>query len=481
MKRIRCQRVLRAVTAVVISAGAVQAQDDITHDKGPGTRLSLSLAECIEHAIANNHARPASRLAVEIAEAQHQQALSSYWPRATLSSSLSRRDEDPTYIFPEDTDLYSFNLGAGDLAANVTVPAKHIKLQDKLHSVTDVDVVLPLYTGGLRGALLRQTEAGIAAAQQVSRRTDLEVVYDVKRIYHAAVLADNLVDIGQEALARLEVTLELTENLYQRGSGSVKKTDWLAHKVVVEGLRSVVVRLLSNRELARAALGNTIGLPWDSVVEPSATAVPFTPVDLVLADLVGASYRFNPDWSQLLAGLEARAAQVDEARSGRMPKVALVGNLEYIVNSHDEGIVGDSEKKSWLVAVGLEVPLFDGFLTRNRIREAQARLARLEHQQVRLREGLGLQVKALFLELMRAQGQEAASGAALEAAEQNRSLNARAYQDQLVEVQDVIQSQLMESFARAVYEKVRYDHAQARAHLEQVVGTELLALVSETR
>ena len=49
----------------------------------------------------------------------------------------------------------------------------------------------------------------------------------------------------------------------------------------------------------------------------------------------------------------------------------------------------------------------------------------------------------------------------------------RAYQDQLVEVQDVIQAQLMESFARALYEKVLYDHAETRARLERTVGTEI--------
>ncbi len=477
MKRIRCACFLAALSAMNLMPGTAAAEAE----SRTNSSLHLSLKECLEQALANNHARPASQLGVVIAEAQHQQALSTYWPTATLSSSLSRRDDDPTFIFPEETDLYSFNLLNQDLLANVTVPEKHIRLQDKVHAVSDVDVVLPLYTGGLRGALLRQTRAGITAAQQASRRTDLEVVYDVKRIYHGAVLAVNLVRIGEEALARLEVTLELTENLYQRGSGAVKKTDWLAHKVVVEGLRSAVVRLHSNRELAVAALGNTMGLTWDQVVTPNASSVPYEALAVDLADLVDASYRFNPDWGQLQAGLDALAGQVDEARSGRMPMAALVGNVELISNSHDAGIVGDAENKSWLVAVGLEIPLFDGFLTRHRIREAQARLTRLEHQQVRLREGLGLQVKALFLEMMRAQGQESAMGAALEAAEQNRSLNARAYQDQLVEVQDVIQSQLMESFTRAVYEKVRYEHAEARAHLEQIVGTELLALISGTR
>ena len=472
MRRIPRQQLSALVWLVGSVAGPLWGQPaDST------AALELSLEECISLALEANHRRPASQQRVAIAEAQHRQALSAYWPRATLTSSLSHRDDDPTFIFPEETDTYSFNLLNQDMAAAVTVPEKHIKLQDRVHFLGDLDVVYPLYTGGLRGALTRQTQAGIDAAHQEVRRTDLELVYDVRRMYHGAVLADILMAVGDEALARLEVTLELTENLYQRGSGRVKKTDWLQHKVVVEGLRSVVIRLRSNRELARAALANTVGQPWHRQVVPTATEVAFEPVEATVADLVAATYRFNPDWSRLQAGLAAVAAQIDEADSGRRPKVALVGNLELIGNAHDKGIVGDKEKRSWLVAIGLEVPLFDGFLTRNQVREAAARLARLEHQEVLLRDGLGLQVKAVFIDLMRAQEQEQAAGAALDAASQNRSLNTRAYRDQLVEVDDVIQSQLLESFTRAMYEKVRYDHVVTRARLEQLVGAEMQALM----
>ena len=109
--------------------------------------------------------------------------------------------------------------------------------------------------------------------------------------------------------------------------------------------------------------------------------------------------------------------------------------------------------------------------------EAQARVERMEHQQVLLREGLALQVKAIFLQLLGTQNQEKAAASALQAAEDNRQLNARAYKDELVEVQDVIEAQLLESFMRAQYQKLRYDHAEVRAQLEFVIGREVASLV----
>jgi len=464
------ERMLMIAAMLVVLLGLQSAAGE---EEAKAPLRSLSLEECIDIALDSNRRRLVSRLGIEIAETQHRQALSAYWPQVVLTSAFTRRDDDPVFIFPEETETYAINLGPQQLETTVTIPDKHVELMDRTHFTAMVDFTFPLYTGGLRRAIVRQTQAGMEAARQAARRTDLQVIFDVKRMYYGAVLARELVDIGQEALARLEVTLELTENLYKLGSGRVKKTDYLKHKVVVESIRTLVVRLESNEQLARAALANTAGLDWKAEVEPATQEIPFAPHQAGVQELVGDAYRFNPDWNQLKAGLEAIAAKVKETQSGRLPKVALIGQLQAIANPHDKGIVGPDEEKSWLVGVGMELPLFNGFLTRNQIREARARLEQLEHQQVLLREGLALQVKALFLQLMRAQKQEEAAGAALQAAADNRRLNVRAYQDDLVEMQDVIEAQLMESFMRAQYQLVRYRYAETRAQLELVVGREV--------
>ena len=78
-----------------------------------------------------------------------------------------------------------------------------------------------------------------------------------------------VVQIGRDALTRMEVTLELTENLYTKGSGKVKKTDYLRNKTVVEWLRTAVTSLGANEQLARSALTNSMGMDWEAPVEPA--------------------------------------------------------------------------------------------------------------------------------------------------------------------------------------------------------------------
>jgi len=54
-------------------------------------------------------------------------------------------------------------------------------------------------------------------------RTDLEVADQVRRMYWGAVLARQVERVGKDTLARMEVTLQLTESLYKNSAGKVSK------------------------------------------------------------------------------------------------------------------------------------------------------------------------------------------------------------------------------------------------------------------
>jgi outer membrane protein len=51
----------------------------------------------------------------------------------------------------------------------------------------------------------------------------------------------------------------------------------------------------------------------------------------------------------------------------------------------------------------------------------------------------------------------------------------RAYQEGLVETKEVIEAQLMEALMSGQYQKVLYDHVEARAKLDFLVGGNLRA------
>jgi len=469
------------------------------------------LQECIADALRNNHRQPASRFAVAAAEAQYRQALSGYWPQLTFTGGYQRMDEAPNFVFPAgymgvpaqtittpaSTAMVTVPAGVlGPTAIQLPVavpsqtiattaqifpvPAQDIKLMDRDNMTTMVDAKWLLLDGGMRAGLRQQTQGLVDAMKQEARRTDLEIVDSVHRIYYGAVLARQLHQLGRDTLARMEATLSLTETLYQGGGGKVTKTDYLDNKVMVESIRALVATLAKNEAMTQAALANTLGLSWRDTVSPQAAEIPFTPFQGNLEELVGTAYRFNPDWGRFEAGLSAAAGAVRTARSGHYPKVALTGSLHKWWNDYDAGVATDRNKQGWSVGLGLELPLFDGMLTQAKVAETKARLGQLREQGFLLREGIGLQIKDTFLGLT-ASGQafDATRGAMLAAVE-NRDLNTRAYQQELVDTEKVIRAQLMEALMTAQHLKARYDHAALESNLSLIVGTEVLRQLQGT-
>jgi outer membrane protein len=456
----------------------------------------VSLKDAVDIALKNNQRLPASKSALAAAEAQHQQALSAFWPQIALRGTYTNFDDNPNFIFPARTmavPSQSISIPANAFmpgfpraplnlqtpAGSVPVPEQNVKLMNKSNLISSLNVNYPLFTGGLRLAKMKQAQSGVEAAKEEVRRTDLEVMYDVNRMYYAVVLAQQLLQIGRDALARLEVTLELTENLYKKGSGRVKKTDYLRNKSTVEGVRTLVASLKSNDQLARAALLNTMGLEWNTRIEITETHLPYQPYQANLEELISQAYRFNPDWGKLKAGMEAARARISEARSGYLPKVLLTGSLTHIDNSYNMGVVTPQNKDNLSVGLMFELPLFQGFLTLNKMKEARAHYNKTEAEQILLREGIALQVKDIFHRLNRTQGQHQASKEAMDAATENRELNERAYQNELVETKDVLEAQIMESFMQAQHYKVLYDHLETKAHLNYVVGQEVVKFLGQ--
>lgn len=499
-----------SLIAVVVSTGLAQTPPPASPAPGEGPVRESTLEECLSTALQNNRRRPASQFAVAMAEAQHQQALSGYWPQLTAKGGATRMDEAPNFVFPA-SQMYvpgqTVSVPAGTAlitlpaqmlnpaapagatiqlpvstpaqAINTAplqfpVPAQDVKLMDRDTVMASLNAVWLLYDGGMRQGYREQARGQVEMMKQEARRTDLELAYAVKRYYYGSVLARQLRQVARDTLSRLEATLSLTETMYKEGGGRVKKTDWLDNKVMVESVRAMVAEIEKNEAMAQAALANSMGLAWNASVRPADQEMPFSPLAGNLDQLVSSAYQFNPDWATVEAGIRAAEGAVRTARSGHAPKIALTGGVQKIWNDYGAGIVSDRNKESWNAGVGIEIPIFSGFLTKGKVAETRARVAKIKEEQFLLKDGIGLQIRDVFLGLNAAQKGHQATLEAMNAATENRDLNTRAYQNELVDTEKVIRAQLVEALMSAQHYKARYDHIALQARLTLLVGAEVL-------
>ena len=518
--------------AAPVGKAPVAMPDTSLAAKNTALRGKMSLQACIDHALRTSRKRNVSAAGRLVAEAQHRQALAAYWPHVNLKASAQLRSNEPNFEFPGlsvDTDPLHFqtepmqfttrpgtittpattitiptgnpqqpfvqipvapqtinvpsqNVDVPSLA--VAVPSQHIEIESQRFDLMDrftygagIDAKWLIADGGERRARRRQALSGIEAAKQGEREAMIEIIADVKRYYQGAVLAANLVEIGEDVLARMDATLEMTEGFYKGGSLKVTKLDYLSNKVMVDALRATLVTMRANYELACSALTHAMGLGWDSRIEPSESQLRYRTTTVGLPQLVEDGYRFSPDWNRLLAGLDAAENGVRKARAGFMPKLAFIGNVHSIENGMDGGFATDENLDAWTVGVGLEMPLFRGFLTKNQLAEAKARLEKLRGQQVLLEEGLAMMVKKNFIDLKAAQDRESALANTADSARENRDLTDRAYRAGMAEAEKIFEALMFDALARANQLRTRFRAIEARIHLDSIVGGSFAALV----
>ncbi len=441
--------------------------------QGKADEQLLSLDQCIELALHNNHQAKISVQALKIAEAQYKQVMSSYWPSITASANFIRLDESPHFVYPEETSGYMISgLFPQPIDVEVTVPEKHTKIMDRTNGVMSLDFIYPLYLGGRRSALADQAIGQIKVRQQEKRRSDLQIVYEVTERYYGNVLAKKLYTLGKETVDRVDVTLELTEQMYQKGAGKVKKTDYLKSKIFASSMHALLASLKNNLELSSSALQFTISDKNKVVYKTADTELPYKEISRDYLKDIPIALSSNPDWLKMEEAVKIFHAKLDEAESEYMLNVALIGQLRHIENKYEAGAVSEADKNSWMIGLGVQIPVFSGFGTTYKVQEMNARLSELKEKQFLLKDALSLQLKMEMQKIHNLQIQIKASHEAMKSAVENRELTERAYNIEMASAEDMIQSQLFESLMIAQYYKTVYDHIMAKAKLDVLMAKE---------
>ena len=444
---------------------------------------NLTLEDCIRIALQKHQSLQVSAAASLMAEAQYQQAMSAYWPQLSLDVNASRADQERTFSLQGAVALPQQLSGAlsGVLASSGAQPVKslpidmEIKLFDRDLLTASINVTYPIFTGGKRGAIVGQAKQGIKIASEGQRKSKLEVIRDVKRFYYGAQFTLKMEQLTRYTLARFQVLEELTERLYKHGSLKVKKTDYLRTRTTTAITRSILHEAEYSRELAHEALGNAMGLHWDTSVTLSKDSQAGQ-LNENLQTLIASAHDFNPDIQQLRLAVQTAEYKIMEARSGYFPVVGFQASAHKLWNDFDGGLVNKTNREGWTIGIGLQWNLFDGFRTSGKVDHAKASERKLKSQQILLDQGMALQIKQQFLRLQSASKQIEDTREAYKFASENRKLNLRAYREELVETKDVIEAQIIETFTRSAQYRSQHSLDLALTTLEYLVGRNIQEL-----
>jgi len=333
--------------------------------------------------------------------------------------------------------------------------------QDNLTGTFGVRQVL--FTWGQVGAAIRAAKLGFDYSDQQLRRFRQAVVKDVTGAFYNVLAARELVRIAEENVAQRARRLdELTR---RREAGTATDYDVLAAQVELDSARPAVIRTQNAVRAAREQLRFLLAEPQEVDVE-GALAAAVEPVPTYDA-LLATAFQHRPELGEINTTQGIYAELIKIAGSGNKPRVDFAadwGKRRMSLPSIS------STGTAWDFGVVATVPIFDGWRTKGQVAQARSNLASANLDELKLREGITLEVRTAVDSALEAIALLNALTGPVKQAEQLLFLAEKGYElgvKTRLEVQDAEQNV---NTARANLAVAQRDYRVARVNLDWVAG-----------
>jgi outer membrane protein TolC len=388
-----------------------------------------TLQYALEQALVHNPDARLARHRIAAAQAGLEQANAAFWPRLQFQSSYTRTD-NPMMVFGSilNQRAYSSSLNFNDVPDVDDLNARGI-------------VTVPLYTGGRNKAGREAAKANTEAAKQDDEAVRNALGFEVARAFHTVLKTREFIGAAEAAVNSYQTNVAIAKKRLE--AGTLLKTDVLDLEVRLAQAREDLVRARNANALAGRTLRNLVGIDEgdfeiaDSA--PSATA-PDSGDFSRRAELAAARQREH-----------AAEEQARGAKAGYLPRVSAFGSLDY-----DYGWKFENGGGSYTAGGLLQWDIWDGKLTRAKVREAQANLESAQEEQRKLRLALDLEVEQARLELKTANERLVVTRQAVSQASESADLTQARFEQGAA-----LSTQLMDAETALVNARVRRAEAEA--------------------
>lgn len=434
---------------------------------------TFTLEEAIQTALNYNRDIIISKMGVDKADAAVREAFGYALPSVDVSASFSHFLEKPRMPFPDFVSLlgnatYSILFDEGVLPRDDN---KFKPVETALQSFAQTNNFESSIQ--ITQALFNSTVfRGIGASKIYSdlskedlKRTVATTILNVKKTFYGVILMKRMYDITEASYQNALNNVSNVKAIYEQGL--VSEFDLLQAEVRVENIRPVVLQMENSLKNALDGLKIMLGLPQTDDIDVIGE-MKFEPYSVAgYNDLVSEAIESNYSIKTLNLKKEVDEAFIHLDLSEYWPTLYAFGNYTYAGSSDDFKFQNYS---SAIVGVSLQMNLFTGLQTNNRVQQARISAKQTEQQLYQLKDYISSQVKAKKLELKRVES-------IIEAQERNVHLAERAYEISVVRYKEGTGNQLEVQNADIALQQARvnrlqsvYEYIIAKAELDELLG-----------
>lgn len=423
-------------------------------------QVQLTLDKAIEIALNDNPTVKVADLEIERYDYVYKQAASTLYPQIEASGQYSlaiRRQEM--------TEGFSFG---GKNTFNVSG-----------------SVSLPLFVPSVYRQM-KMTRTQMATAVESARANRIDLIAAVRSAYYNVLLAEQSLEVLNEAVATTQRVVDNTKDLYDNGLAS--EYDYLTAQVQLSNLKPQVLQAETAIDITKLQLKMYLSLPEETDIEVSGTLDDFrTKV------LIGEDYSTDIAENTTLKNLDLQRELLEHQekliQTSRMPSLVAFGSISYIGQERIDlsGLMGgamggtraaaNNQSKFWWqypISVGaqISIPIFSGLKKTNQLREVRNQMTQLDIQRSYAEEGIRLQVQASINTLLTSRETMLANELTVEQAEKAYDIALSRYNAGAGTIIELNSAQLSLTQAQLSYSQSIYNYLDAHAEYEKALGVE---------
>lgn len=415
----------------------------------------LSLAEALDIALQQNSAIRISTADLEATYGIVTQTRAVALPRVTINNNFVANQDSSVDRFVSSTENPALSTA--------------FEFADQRWTA-NIRIVQSIYEGGRIRSALHSARLTRDQALANHQTVIADALRDVRVAYYGVLLAQQQLIVQEESLKLLQEELGQATKRYE--AGTVPRFNVLRAEVEVANARPRVIRARNagrvRKDNLATLMGENIPKGTDELPLILTDKLETAPYDVQLSAAIAQALGGRTELIALRLAERLRADQIKTAKSGYKPSVQLFAGYGAQSSQFSQDL--SDELHGWEAGAQLSWNVFDGFLTRGRVQEAEALRRRAEAEIEDGMRRVELEVRTGYSTFIDSREVLASQEKVQESAEESlRLANARAAAGAGTQL-DVLDAQTSLTEARTTQVQAKHEYAVARARLERAIG-----------
>lgn len=343
--------------------------------------IKLTIDDAIKTALANSYDTRTSKLSVEKAEAQVDEALGTALPTLSLSANYTRNLLLPVFFFPnvfqnKPNEIMAIKVGA-DNSFQTSLNLQQILFNSAVFTAIGTSKIYADASKHLSAGVYSKTIAG------------------VKKAFYGVLLAKEIQGALELSFKNANENLKTVQAMFNEGM--IAEYDKIRAEVAVENIRPMMLQAQAAVSNATNGLKMAMGTSMnDSLEVVGELSQPVDNADFDEIKSIMTLLESNPDLQSLEEMKKVNMDLVSIKKSEYYPTIALFGNYMYQGQSNTFDFM---TAKSSLVGLNFSLSLFQGLQTNARVQQAKIDYMTIETKAKQLEEALKMQLKNTLFQI----------------------------------------------------------------------------------